>query len=292
MPPSRAQIPQSVTPARPDPALARNAKPCLPSDLNLDSRLDGAGGRWILDLVVRTTSTTPCRIQGHPVLSFVRGGSPAQVPQEPATGSANSYREAVLLDAEHEASVEVAWSATGCPQGSESARPALALPGRPGWAVAQAVKASPLCTSGEVSSEPVAVGPFRPTRYTPARARSAYAVVRTRITDAHPDAGARRVSFRVSLTTRRSTALVPCPDYTVVAAGRAGSVERRYALNCAAVPYLDGEGRAYLPAHKSVTFAMQVPLTPALAEEADLKLVWELQVPENVGDAVSVDARG
>jgi hypothetical protein len=41
-----------------------------------------------------------------------------------------------------------------------------------------------------------------------------------------------------------------------------------------------------------VTFAMQVPLTPALAEEADLKLVWELQVPENVGGAVSVDPRG
>ncbi|MGN6128826.1 MAG: hypothetical protein ACTHOK_00625, partial [Nocardioidaceae bacterium] len=82
-------------------------------------------------------------------------------------------------------------------------------------------------------------------------------------------------------------ALVPCPDYTIGQYLGEQAREDRYALDCAAVPTRDAQGRPYLPAGQPVRFEMRTRL---LADSPGLKFLWTLAVPHEPGAGIPLTA--
>ncbi|HEU4567568.1 MAG TPA: hypothetical protein VFR99_05985 [Marmoricola sp.] len=91
------------------------------------------------------------------------------------------------------------------------------------------------------------------------------------------------LSYTVTLTnpTSRRIRLDQCPSYEEGIKGQPSSV-RRYQLNCDDAPPIGP--------HRSVTFAMQLPL-PDHVDDGPAVLNWHLQVPGAVGQAQFASAR-
>jgi hypothetical protein len=119
---------------------------------------------------------------------------------------------------------------------------------------------------GSISSTCDFGGPRRPlssvgeTSFMPSHPQPAHVVTRydhvgaraPRVLSARLDHPA---DFVVTLVARRRVLLDPCPDYWLGATPGHG---RHYALDCAAVPWRDDQGRHYLPAGTPVRFAMRL----------------------------------
>jgi hypothetical protein len=73
--------------------------------------------------------------------------------------------------------------------------------------------------------------------------------------------------------------LDPCPDYSMVQYASGGdTVDVRFGLNCAAVPYRDADGVPYLPAGVPVRFAMRLTLLGPDVVAA--KSLWKLEASD------------
>lgn len=291
--PTYPSIPSRTVPARPDPAAAESAAPCHGSRLRARSGLGGAGGSSYL--WVRLWSGRPCRLEGTPSVTLLDGGRPVDVPVRTLAREAADdywvYRHPVLVAPGAPATVTLIWATDWCTDPVVTDRVRLDLGPGQGALTVKGFGSSPGCTErvedlppAKRHRTPVAVGTFKPQHYRPARVVTSYDGL---------DAGAQLTStprtgkpltFVVTLTARHDVVLDPCPDYTIGQyLADQGSREDRYALNCAAVPTRDAQGRPYLPAGQPVRFEMRTRL---LGDGPGLKFVWTLEVPHEPGAGI------
>ncbi|WP_151081761.1 hypothetical protein [Nocardioides cynanchi] len=83
------------------------------------------------------------------------------------------------------------------------------------------------------------------------------------------------VLFTAVLESSTTIPLSPCPDFTIAF----GTTARTWRLNCAQVPFHDGQGRPVLPAFTNVRFAMQVTVPD---EPGRQKVLWTLDGPQRL----------
>jgi hypothetical protein len=294
--PTYPKIPERIVPARPDPAAAEAAPPCRAGDLRTDAHVEGvSGGTMMLVVEARPRTEPGCRLEGRVTATLLDRERPLDVPlvlARPGSGWFGPWLP-VLATRRHPAVLSILWWGNWCIAPVTNDRVLLTLSRGRGTITVPGFGHSPPCEVRLTDLKPdqrhpstVVVGRFEPQDYRPARRRSDYAAVRAgagRTTTARPG---EPLEFTVTLTATRDVVLDPCPDYTILhALGDGASSEDRYALNCADVPSKDAQGRPYLPAGQPVTFAMR---TRMLRSTADLKFLWELQVPDRGGEGVGI----
>jgi hypothetical protein len=84
------------------------------------------------------------------------------------------------------------------------------------------------------------------------------------------------LTFTAVLQSPTRLVLDPCPDFNI-AFGRHSW--HTWQLNCAQVPFRDGQGRPVLPAFKNVRFAMKVEVPDV---RGDQKVLWTLDGPQQM----------
>ena len=269
LPPTHPHLASTLVPARPDPAAAEAARPCRAADLVLRDLGDGAAaGTMVKDLRFSLTpGHRPCAVSGRPGATL-RTTEGVSVPGTP-TSFTSTYHRPVLLTATSSALTQLVWP-SACFDRSGRASVTLGYAGRT-WTLPMG-RISATCDFG--ADRPLrAIGV---THFLPPQARrgfrvSAYARVHATGPGqlaAHLD---QPVTFAITLVARQDVTLDPCPDYTI---GNSADPGHRYALNCAAVPYRDAEDRAYLPAHRPVTFEMRMDAVESLQ-----KYYWTIVGP-------------
>lgn len=286
--PTHPDLPTRWIPPYPDPGPAEAAPPCRAGQLAASRPgHDGAGGTLFFEYDLTLLRGEPCRVEGAPDLQPLRGGEPVGVPVQAQTRPDDAYRFPALVGGPRPVHLWLAWPENWCapPQQVDVLR--MPLPG--GHLDLAGPDDTPFCNGGS-GPQPIEVWPFYPVGWRPARTVSAYGQVRaTGDLALHGTPGA-PVDFTITLTSPHDLVLEPCPDYTIAMYGVGVSEEPSYALNCAAVPFTDAQGRPMLPAGRPVAFAMRL-----VAPAADAgKLVWSLDAPgwRAVGGQVVVGDRG
>ena len=271
LPATDPSLPATTVPASPDPADAEGVRPCATGDLRARiGRTGAAMGTASREVVLTLVGSDPCRLSGFPTVEALSDGNRLALPIREDEWFGTPWRDGdpVKVAPEHPAAFMVAWSVShSCPVvDNDSLRitlPGIATPFTvPGFGTST-------CEQGESGAAPLLPGSIHPAHVKPGRVASPYNGVRASgdlPTTAQPGAP---VDFTVTLTSRHDLTLDPCPDYSIITNGST----QRYALNCAAVPHRDAQGRPYLPAGVPVTFAMRgAPLTTG-----PTKLIWNLE---------------
>jgi hypothetical protein len=234
--------------------------------------LDGAAGTMYLPVHLTLVGTRPCRLEGYPLVRPLDHGRALALPvQQEDDGQAPFGRPVPVVVRPGEPGLfRIEWPQThSCPvMDNDTLR--ITLPGGAASFTIAGFGASS-CNPGEPGPAAMIVEPVQPYRYVPSHTTSPYErLSATGDLDLSATAG-RPIDFTVTLTSDHDLPLAPCPDYSIVV----GESEVRYALNCAAVPHRDPQGRPYLPAGVPVTFAMHAgPITTG-----PTKLVWRLITP-------------
>lgn len=268
-------LPSTRLPASPDPADAAGVRPCTASDLRASTGPgDGAGGTLYRRIVLTLIGSEPCRLSGYPTIEPLSHRQRLDLPIEHQSSPDALFGADVPVKVapRQPAAVTLAWAVShSCPAAdNDHLRVTL-----PGIATAYTVTGFGMstCDQGEHAAAPLLVGPVHPLSSTPARKTSPYDDV-TATGDLNLTARADQpLDFAVTLTSKHDLPLDPCPDYTITTS--AG--ESSYALNCAAVPHRDAQGRPYLPAGVPVTFAMRAD--PGRASTP--KFLWWLTTPRS-----------
>ena len=269
LPPTHPHLASTRVPPRPDPAVAAAARPCLAGDLVMSDLGNGAAmGTMVKNLRFSLApGHLPCAVSGRPGATL-RTAEGVAVPGA-LTSFTSTYHRPVLLTPASSALAQLVWpSACFATTGQASTR--LTYAGRT-WTVPMG-RVSGTCDFG--ADRPLSS--IGVTHFLPPHARRGYRVSaygRVRALGpgqiaAHLD---RPVTFTVTLVASQDVTLDPCPDYTI---GNSADPGRSYALNCAAVPYRDAEDRAYLPAHRRVTFEMRMDAVESLQ-----KYFWTIVGP-------------
>lgn len=281
-------LPLVTIPASPDPAAANAAPPCTAKDLRAVSQVEGATGTAVLYLTIRPASPdVSCRLQGHPEVQFLDQGQTVDIPTV-STPDDSSYRDPALVAKGSVVTLSLYWGSNWCTDPVENDRIRIAL--EPGSIEVDGYGSSPYC-NGTPGSGPnsVGIGTFQPQSFRQAEVTSMYAGVDGELAAVNDPVPGNELRFLVTLTARRGdVTLDPCPDYSMVQyASQDDSVEARFALNCAAVPYRDGEGVPYLPEDVPVRFEMSWML---LGPDVDApKAIWRLEAPG--GTALAIPTR-
>lgn len=267
--PTHPDIPSTRVRPRPDPAIAEAARTCGAGDLILHALGNGAAMGTTVDNLrfALAPGHRPCAVSGRPVVS-VRTVEGTVVHGHPSRFT-STYHRPVLLTPTADALAQLLWP-SACFAASGQASAQVTYADRT-WVVS----VGPL--SGTCHLEPdrplrdVGVTRFLP----PDRRRShrvtAYNDVRVHgpvHVAAHLDGV---VTFPITLVAQHDVTLDPCPDYWF---GSGDSKDAAHALNCAAVPFRDGQGRPYLPAHRRVQFEMRMCVVEPLQ-----KYVWSIVAP-------------
>ena len=84
------------------------------------------------------------------------------------------------------------------------------------------------------------------------------------------------LTFTAVIQSPTRLVLDPCPDFNIAFGKHSWHT---WQLNCAQVPYRDGQGRPFLPAFKGVRFAMKVQVPD---EPGDQKVLWTLDGPQQM----------
>ncbi len=286
--PTHPDLPQVTIPATPDPAAAAAAPPCTADDLRAVSMVEAAAGTAVLYLTIRPASPdVSCRLQGHPAVQFLDRGQPVDIPTV-KTPDDSSFRDPALVATGSVVTLSLFWGSNWCAEPVENDRIRVAL--EQGSLEVDGYGHSPVCNGTPGSGpNPVSVGTFEPQSFRPAEVTSAYGGVDGDLTTVSDPVPGQELRFTVTLTARRGDVqLDPCPDYSMVQyPGQDDSVNARFALNCAAVPYRDAEGVPYLPEDVPVRFEMRLTL---LGSEAQgYKATWTLEVPG--GPALAIPTR-
>jgi hypothetical protein len=232
------------------------------------STLDGAAGTLIRALRFSLAGPTPCRIEGRPTVVPLAHGRAAQV-QVRAGGWRTSKVRPVLVTAKDPLFVTVTLALGG-------ASSAETIDGLQVTVAGRTVRVDGFGTGGggrTAGTVPVEVGPYTSLNPPTVRHTSPYDDV-TAAGDLDLTARADQpLNFAVTLTSKHDLPLDPCPDYTILTS--AG--ESSYALDCAAVPHRDAQGRPYLPSGVPVTFAMRADP----GRESTPKFLWQLTTPRS-----------
>jgi hypothetical protein len=250
-------IPQVTIPASPDPAAAAAARPCRVDDLRVVHDIGGAAGTVVLTLTIRPASAdVSCRLQGHPKVDFLDRGLPVDIPTV-STSDDSAYQEPVLVAPGSVASLSLFWGSNWCTDPVANDRIRVSLDS--GSIEADGFGRSPICNGTTGSGPiPVSVDTFRPQSFREAEVTSAFGVVEGRLSATSDAVPGKELTFEVTLTARADVTLGTCPDFSMAQYAAGGdSVEARFALNCAAVPYHDAQGVPYLPGGVPVSFAMR-----------------------------------
>lgn len=282
-----ASLPSRTTPASPDPAAAAGARPCGADDLTVLKTSNGpAMGTDYVIVRLGLVGASPCHLDGFPVVHLLDHGRVLDVPVRHATDTDDFYGEekAVLVTSSAPATFRMSRSTTSCPANDSDAT-RVELPGIsasftiPGFG-------HTFCEPGDSTAPTISVGPIQPLRQKAAHVTSPYNEVKATGSLPHSARAGQPLDFTITLTAEQDLPLGPCPDYTIFT----DAGQRRYALNCAAVPHRDAVGRPYLPAGVPVTFAMRLEAGVA----RDTKLGWRLVTPSGdvgVGSIVTVVGR-
>jgi hypothetical protein len=274
LPATHPTLPSTRVPASPDPADAAGVRACTTADIHAsrDSGIDGAAGTDYLQVRLTLVGTSPCRLEGYPTVRPLGHGRVLDVPVETTSDSSVETKvEPVLVTAQAPALIRIGWAADhSCPV-VDNDRLSITLPGSD-TATTVAGFGTTSCNPGEGRSS-MEVWPVRPLHWTPAHRVSPYdGVTATGNLDLTARAG-QPLDFAVTLTSKQDLPLDPCPDYSILIAAS----ESSYALDCAAVPHHDAQGRPYLPAGVPVTFAMRADPGDATTP----RFVWRLTTPDS-----------
>jgi hypothetical protein len=271
LPPTRPTIPFRLTPPSPDPVRAEHARRCRGADLQLHWRGAGAAAGTMIENVVLDLAAghPPCAVSGRPGL-VARTVEGATLPGSLRMWTVRS-RAPVLLTPRQHALVQLTWPSACYDLHGGGSSFTLGYAGA-GWT-------SPVRHLSDVCHfEPdrrlrsIGVSRFVPLHLRPAHRSTSYDGVHVRGPHrlvARPD---QPIDFVVTLVARRDVVLDPCPDYRLGASPGPG---KRYALNCAAVPWRDALGRPYLPARRPVRFAMHLGATDGTVQ----KFWWGIVAP-------------
>jgi hypothetical protein len=232
----------------PSAAEIKTAAPCEAGDLTVLRRdLEPALGTAFLTVQLALDGPTPCRIEGYPDV-FLLDPSGA-VLDVSVVHDPGSTPEPVLVTPTEPAAVVVSWSPSHYCGALDNPRIRIGLPDNAGNVTVDGFGPT-TCNPDEGHPSP-RVRPVQPA-YADTSPTSPYEQVTvTGDLDLSVDVGA-PIDFEITLTSPVDLPLDPCPDYEILLAPRIDY----HGLNCAAVPYVDEEGRPYLPAGVPVTFAM------------------------------------
>jgi hypothetical protein len=217
-----------------------------------------------------------CRLEGWPKVEFYDNGRRVDIPSKREDPRV-SYGHPVRVDRGHPGQLVLTWSSLWCTKPVENDRIRVYLPDHGGSFDTEGFGQSPYC-NGEPGSgpTPVVIEGFRPPEFTEEEVTSEYEHVDVQVDSPAVVPPKETFSFEVVLTARkRDVVLDPCPDYIVWTVAT-GSMKATYALNCAAVPYRDAEGRPMLPSGVPVRFAMRAA---APAAEGQVKFGWNIDAP-------------
>jgi hypothetical protein len=277
LPPTGVQVPTVTQSAEPDPGVAAGLPACTADTLSVTTVHNGAMGTRYLAADI--TSTTRCRLSGHPsVVALDAQGATLDVPVEPATAP---YGHPVAVGGGATAKLVLGWSSAWCADPISIAALRLVLPEGGGVLTTDGLGDS-ACNAdpGSGQKSPIRVSDFAPTQFVAPADVSVFAGTRaTGLLPAAVGAGG-QFGFVVVLTAATDVPLDVCPDYSIRLGDVRDQIEEEYALNCTAVPHRDSAGRPFLPAGIPVTFNMRVS-APRVADTA-AKLIWQLMVPEPV----------
>lgn len=276
LPATHPKIPAVRTtsgPPLPDPTAAAAAPPCRAGQLRV-RRLFGVGaGTQYIEARFRLAHGSACSLSGYPRVELLSNGRTGVIPVR-RTRDSDTYRRPVLVGRGHVGVLRIGWGSDWCTTAVPNQAITVTLPSGGGTIRLRGYGESPACYGEPGSGKgPAFYSAFQPLSPGPVKVRSAYSTVRAtsnleRAVRAHAP-----VHFVVTLRSDHRVVLDPCPDYSIVSASWRNG--RRFALNCAAVPYKDGRGRPYLPADTPVRFAMQLPA----GSESPQKVVWLLDTP-------------
>jgi hypothetical protein len=265
---------RTVAPPSPDPTHAATLPACTTADLIVSTSTDGAAGTRFIVLEFR--ADTPCRIAGYPSVTPMghQGDTlPVPVEQEPARygGRAVEVSRAAV------ASMMLGWSSNWCATAVDVAVLRLGLPGGGGeFTIAGFGPSQCYGEPGSGTKSPIRVQDFQPQQQNDPRVLTAFEGTSATVHIVEDASAGRPLRFSLVLTAPpdRDVPLTPCPDYSIRFGHEDNLTAVEYALNCAAVPHRDRDGKPYLPAGVPVTFEMQVtaPPSPSTGE----KLVWQL----------------
>jgi hypothetical protein len=278
LPATHPTLPTQTTPPSPDPADVAAARACTDADLDHSPpQTDGAGGTTYLTVTLVLTGPSPCRLEGRPDVLLLDHGAPVDVPVQPwQQGGESGTVQPVLVTPAHPAVATVAWAVSHtCPAVDNDRIEITLSAGFTPFSIRGFGRST--CSPGDAASA-VLVDTIRSRDEGQAQVTSPYDGLRASgDLDLTAQPG-EPVHFEVTLTSAHDVVLDPCPDYAILTS--AG--EQRYALNCAAVPHHDAQGRPYLPSGMPVTFAMQAdPGT-----QSTPKFLWSLATPESAADVV------
>ena len=280
LPATHPQLPTETTPPSPDPAEAAGKPPCRASDLRAATSGGAAAGTHSVNVRLALVGSSPCRLEGYPDLVLLDRGRPVDIPLR--RDGAGAYPGPVLVAAGHPGVLRLSWSSDWCsaPVRNDSIRMAL-----PGGSLTFRGFGGSSCygTPGSGSRAPVDVTPFQPLTWRDAAVRSPYADLQVGADLDVAVAAAAPLEFTITLTSPTDLVLDPCPDYRIVQNAEDGEHQEAYALNCAAVPHKDDQGRPYLPAGTPVRFAMRT--TVAGQGPSMEKLGWTLDTADQKGVA-------
>jgi hypothetical protein len=288
LPATHPSIETHTVSEQPDPSVAEAAPACTADALAASSSLDGAGGQWVLSVAFRNTGTQPCHLTGAPTWAFQVGSSTVRVPQTLSDGTGD-YGRPVLLDGGNQAVATAMWATQDC-SSSEPAAVTVTASGTDTALEAGPVKASPVCSGAGGAAAEVRVSTVAPANgWRPAREASDWAGTVVLIEPPAEVTAGSVAQYGVVFTAPRDISLATCPDYTVqlTAQGADTSSRESFGLNCADVPYSSPTGGRELPKGTQVSFALRVHVPADLAGKY-VKLVWKLDVPEEVSAAIPV----
>ena len=265
------------------------ARPCEAGDLTMLRRaLEPAMGTAYLTVQLALEGPTPCRVEGYPdVFLLDPEGAVLDIEVTLDTGSAP---EPVLVTPTEPAAVVVSWSPSHYCSSVDNARIRIGIPDNAGEVTVDGFGPT-TCNPDEGRPAP-RVRPVQPA-YADDGPTSPYEqVTATGDLDLSVAVGA-PIDFEITLTSPVDLPLDPCPDYEILVAPRVDY----HGLNCAAVPYVDDEGRPYLPAGVPVTFAMHAPAFDTSVFIT--KFAWVLTAPGHptaggtveIGDAAPPEGR-
>lgn len=288
LPATHPQIPTTTTTPSPDPAEAAGKPACRASDLHATDRPAVAAGTYYQTIRLTLAGDHPCRLEGWPDVELLDRGAPVDIPLERARDD-SVYRGPVLVSDGQPALLQLAWSADWCAAPVHNDTIRLNLPGG-SLTVDGLGDSNCYGTPGDGHRQPVELRTFEPVKSRDAVASTAYADVDVTgaldLTAAPDD----NLDFVVTLTSPQDLVLDPCPDFQIIQTGDAGPETDSHALNCAAVPHKDEQGRPYLPAGTPVRFAMHANA----GEPGIYKLTWVLDTVDqrSVGGTLTVSAAG
>lgn len=277
--PTRPDLPRMTTAPSPDPAVAASAPSCRAGDLRAASMVEGAAGTFALNVTIRPASPdVSCRLAGRPAVQFLDQGQLVEIPTNDRSHD-SVYRDPVLVAPGSTATLSLYWGSSWCADPVRNDRIRVSL--ESGSIEVDGFGSSPGCY-GTPGSGPnaVAVGTFQPGSPRPAAVTSAYRGVDGRLAAASDPVPGEELRFLVTLTARRGdVSLDPCPDYSMAQYASGGdTVDVRFGLNCAAVPYRDADGVPYLPEGVPVRFEMRLTLLGPDVVAA--KSLWKLEASD------------